>query len=176
MTTIFVLAIDPDNWSSFYHSAERCPSFQEHEAQIVTMLAETLRTLAPAIVPGERSGLQSGAVHRQIINLFSQRMREEFGLVARLRPLMLQLRRPRVGVTAAMELRHLYEELAIQFERLKHIGGDSSLNDEEENRARTRRRITQIKSEIADLSKEQEESIASTELVQIEQDWQPGGC
>lgn len=173
--TIFITSIDQQNWQSFYFNAQRIPSVELHIDKFDELLLSTLNILEFQIVSQGLRTLESPEARRTIVDIFTQRMREELGLVAELRTLVLQVRRPRAGQSSAsIELRGLTMELERAVRERAELQGGDTFDDIEERREKMTRRIDAVKRDIERASEEVESVIQETESVTMELDRSSG--
>lgn len=95
--TIFIVSIDPENWSSFYSNAARIGSAEAHVAKIVDTLIHTLRMTQAAIGQPGLTDIRSADFRQLVVRAFTDRVRREFGLLVQLNPLMLRIKGPGGG-------------------------------------------------------------------------------
>jgi len=171
--TIFVTGLAPAHWSSFYRSVRHFADDTVHIEAIKAMLRQTLSMLEHALVGDGRAALLSRDLHVQVVERFTERLREEFGLEAKLRPLSLSVYRPTSDRTVAMMLDAANLEFANALEARARLQDAASI-DAEFERDRLTRRIDTIRKEIKALTEEQEETIGKTEAVQVLQDLKTG--
>ena len=94
--TIFVVTIDPKNWSSFYNNAARIVGDDAlHINRIRDLLVETLRLSYGEVVQPGPGGLRKSNIRQMIVDRFTARVRKEFGLLVQLDPLVLRINRLR---------------------------------------------------------------------------------
>jgi hypothetical protein len=171
--TIFIVTIDPNNWSSFYNNAARIGDDALHINRIRDLLVETLRLAYGEVVQPGPGGLRESNIRQMIVDRFTARVRKEFGLLVQLDPLVLRINRPGAGDTAAYILRDLHDELRRLSQQRAALAAGSTLDDPY-RRTEITERIRKVRDEIADEEKLQENTIARTEIVRIEQDWDTG--
>lgn len=171
--TIFIVSIDPANWSSFYNNAARIESAEAHGGAIVATLMQTLRMTRAAIVQPGLTDARAAALRQLVVDEFTARVSKEFGLLVQLRPLMLRIKRPEAGDTADYILRDLHEELQRLSRQRSELRSDSTYDDGERRDAITQR-IRAVREEIAEEEKPQEAVIEKTETIYIEQDRDTG--
>ncbi|MGD0103495.1 MAG: hypothetical protein ABSC06_05595 [Rhodopila sp.] len=171
--TIFIVSIDPENWSSFYNNAARIGSAEAHVAKIVETLTQTLRMTQAAIVQPGLTGVRAADFRQLVVDHFTTRVRKEFGLLVQLSPLMLRIKRPGAGDSAGYILRDLHDELRQLSRQRAELRSGSTYEDGDRRDAITDR-MRAVREEMAEEEQKQEETIQRTEMIRIEQDLDTG--
>lgn len=170
---LFVASIDTQNWDGFYRNAMRL-SDDEHRQKISETLHDVLQQLEGLVTDGGTADLKESGVQALVIGPFTQTMSEQFGLVVRLRPLLLRVRRPRVGQVAGLMVDELEQELRKILELRRETDESPRPGySRTPTRDSLTARIKQIRAELQEAATEHEADLARAEHVRIEQDLLP---
>lgn len=171
--SIFVVSIDPDNWSSFYNNAARIGAADSHVEQIRAILIQTLRFTQGEVSRPGPDGVGATDFKKLVVQRFASQVRKVFGLLVQIDGLMLRITRPGAGDTAHYILRDLHHELQLLSQQRAQLTSGSTYEDSD-RRAAITERIKEVRAEIAAEGLLQEQTIARTETISIEQDRETG--
>jgi hypothetical protein len=165
---IFITGIAPEYWTSFYHSVPRYATTQDHANEIRQMFSQTMRMAEHAIVAMASEGQVTGQLPELLIHAFADRIRQSYGLEARLRPLKLWVHRPRADQSTGLILQELDLELRRLLERRRAIV-ETTTDDEISQRDSLNRRIQQVREEMKAEAAQHDREIGQTVSVRASQ-------
>jgi hypothetical protein len=171
---IFITGIAPEHWTSFYNSVPRFETTADHANEIRQMFSQTMRLAEQTIVATAREGQITGELPAQLIRTFAERIRQSYGLEARLRPLKIWVHRPPSNQATSLILQELDRELRLLLGRRAQIT-ETTTDDEFEQRERISRRIRQVRQEIDEESARHDAEVDRTVSVHVDQNLLTGG-
>jgi hypothetical protein len=172
--TIFIISLAADHWPSFYNSVPRYKTIADHVNEICSLLTQTLRLAEHHLLQNGRPNLQARAVPASVVEHFVSRLREEYGLVARLRPLVISVYRARSDQAASMVSKDLIEELRLLLQKRREISGFASIDpasiDGDDKLEQLTRRIALVRQELDIEAQQRATEVDDTQILQVEQD------
>jgi hypothetical protein len=165
---IFIMGIAQECWTSFYSSVPRFETTADHANEIRQMFSQTMRLAEQKIVASARQGQITGELTADLIRTFAERIRQSYGLEARLRPLKIWVQRPQSNQATALILQELDLELRGLLARRRAIT-ETTTDGEEDQRRRINGRIAEVRREMEEESARHDAEVDRTVAVHANQ-------
>lgn len=167
--TIFIRGLAQENWQSFYHGVDRYPTIGAFQAEIGEMLTQVLRMMETAAMsPDRRKTLASEDLRGRLIDHFTQRMRDEYGLDARLYPLELRFDIPRTNIAGQLVISSLEDEIRNILNQRRALRDDAT-QDADYEREKLNRRLKAARAELDEEVSSHDTATDETIVVRVQQ-------